>query len=109
MQAGTGNEARHQVNYLARHRTFIASLGCLLAKQGVSGCAGTTELHHVAEGSGIRNEWALVPLCEAHHRGQAGLHGMGTKAFIRLYRPPGDSEFGLLIWLLESMAHRRAA
>ena len=39
----------------------------------------------------------------------ASLHGMGPKAFIRLYRPPGDSEYGLLIWLLEALAHRRAA
>ncbi len=97
------------MNYLARHRTHIATLGCLLAKRGFGGCAGATELHHVAEGSGTRNDWSLVPLCAEHHRGTSGLHGMGTKAFIRLYRPPGDSEFGLLIWLLESMAHRRAA
>lgn len=95
------------MNYLARHRDNIASIGCLLAKAG--GCSGATELHHVAEGSGLRNEWSLVPLCAFHHRGPAGLHGMGPKAFIRLYRPPGDSEYGLLIWLLEAMAHRKAA
>lgn len=29
---------------------------------------------------------------------------MGTKNFLRLYRPPGDSEFGLLIWMVEDMA-----
>lgn len=97
------------MNLLARHRTTVAALGCLLARRGAGGCAGTTELHHVAEGSGVRNEWALVPLCAEHHRGTAGLHGMGPKAFIRLYRPPGDSEYGLLIWLIESLAHRRAA
>jgi len=97
------------VNALARHRMTVAALGCLLGRRGVGGCEGATELHHVAEGSGVRNEWALVPLCEGHHRGPAGLHGMGPKAFSRLYRPPGDSEFGLLIWLLECLAHRRAA
>ena len=94
---------------LARHRTSIAAIGCLMARRGVGGCAGVTELHHVAEGSGVRSDWSLVPLCEGHHRGPAGLHGMGPKAFIRLYRPPGDSEYGLLIWLLEALAHRRAA
>lgn len=97
------------MNHLARHRSTVADLGCLLARRGVPGCQGRTELHHVAEGSGLRSEWSLVPLCEEHHQGQSGLHGMGTKAFIRLYRPPGDSEFGLLIWLLECLAHRRAA
>ena len=29
---------------------------------------------------------------------------MGSKAFIRVYRPPGDSEYGLLVWLIEDLA-----
>lgn len=29
---------------------------------------------------------------------------MGSKAFCRLYRPPGDEEMGLLIWTLEDIA-----
>lgn len=88
-----------------RHREHIAALGCLMTKRGFPDtCSGGVELHHVAEGSGLRDEWALVPLCVEHHRGAAGLHGMGTRAFIRLYRPPGDSEYGLLVWLLEDMA-----
>lgn len=86
-----------------RHRDSIARLGCLLRRRA-DGCSGGVELHHVAEGSGLRNDWALVPLCSEHHRGGAGLHGMGPKGFIRLYRPPGDSEYGLLVWLLEDMA-----
>lgn len=101
------------MSFTDRHRGEISSLGCLLRKRGFSdGCTGSVELHHVAEGSGLRDDWALVPLCGEHHRGAAGLHGMGTKAFIRLYRPPGDSEYGLLVWLLEDMAkssQRRAA
>lgn len=98
------------MNFAARHRGHIAALGCVLRKRGYAeSCAGDTELHHVAEGSGLRDDWALVPLCEGHHRGGAGLHGMGGKAFIRLYRPPGDSEYGLLVWLLEDMAKTRRA
>ena len=85
------------------HRDFIARLGCVVGKRGFT-CAGGVQLHHVAEGSGLRSDWALVPLCHEHHEGQAGLHGMGPKAFIRLYRPPGDSEYGLLVWMLEDMA-----
>lgn len=93
------------MSFTQRHRDAIAVLGCLLGKRGFSeGCLGGTELHHVAEGSGVRDDWALAPLCVEHHRGSSGLHGMGTKAFIRLYRPPGDSEFGLLVWLIEDMA-----
>jgi hypothetical protein len=92
------------LNQSKRHRDNIAALGCVIRKRGFSGCKGQVELHHVAEGSGLRNDWALVPLCAEHHRGSSGLHGMGSKAFIRLYRPPGDSEYGLLVWLLEDMA-----
>ncbi len=92
------------MNFLARHRDCISVIGCLIRRRGFGGCQGATELHHVAEGSGLRSDWALVPLCAEHHRGKAGLHGMGTKAFINLYRPPGDSEYGLLVWMLEDMA-----
>ena len=28
---------------------------------------------------------------------------MGTKAFIRLYRVPGDTEYGLLVWTAEQL------
>ena len=76
---------------------------CLICRRLGTQSAGVV-LHHVAEGSGLRSPWALVPLCPAHHIGEAGIHGMGSKAFLRLYRPPGDSEFGLLVWLLEDMA-----
>lgn len=86
----------------ARWRDRIASLGCVVGRRR-GGCSGPVELHHVAEGSGVRNEWALVPLCTEHHRGATGLHG-GTKAFIRLQRPVGDSEWGLLAWLIEDLA-----
>ena len=29
---------------------------------------------------------------------------MGTKAFLRLYRPLGETEWGLLVWSNEDMA-----
>lgn len=92
----------------SRWRASLVSLGCVVGNRH-GNCSGRVELHHVAEGSGIRNDWSLTPLCEEHHRGQSGLHGMGSKAFIRLYRPPGDSEFGLLVWLIEDMAKTRLA
>lgn len=92
---------------LSAHKDSLAAMPCLLARDMAAHCTGRVHLHHVAEGSGLRNDWALVPLCEGHHTGPAGLHGMGTKAFLRLYRPPGDSEFGLLVWLIEAMVKAR--
>jgi hypothetical protein len=100
------------VNAKAHWRNLLSALGCVVgARHG--GCAGAIELHHVAEGSGLRHDYGLVPLCEEHHRGATGFHGMGGKAFCRLHRPPGDEEAGLLIWLCEDLARyiltRRAA
>lgn len=67
------------------------------------------ELHHVAKGSGLRSDFAVVPLCGSktdggHHRGAAGFHGMGERAFCRLYRPPGETEWGLIVWTNEDLA-----
>jgi hypothetical protein len=95
-------------NSKASWRNMLAGLQCVVGKRH-GGCAGGINLHHVAEGSGLRSDWALVPLCEGHHTGGAGLHGMGSKSFLRLYRPPGDSEYGLLVWLLEDIAQRKVA
>ena len=92
-------------NARAKWRNMIAQLGCVVGHRH-GGCSGEINLHHVAEGSGLRDEWALVPLCKEHHVGESGLHGMGTKAFNRLYRPPGDSEYGLLVWMIEQLAKR---
>jgi len=93
----------------ARHMSSVAECGCLIGNRGLSQCAGRTELHHVAEGSGHRSDFAVAPLCEEHHRGTSGFHGMGSKAFIRLYRVPGESEYGLLVWTNEDLAKRKKA
>lgn len=85
-----------------RWRDLVGGLSCLLCSRGFPG-RGRVELHHVAEGSGLRSDFGMVPLCHEHHAGKAGLHGMGPKAFLRLYRPPGESEYGLLIWLNEDL------
>lgn len=94
-------------NARARWRNHLAELGCVVGKHH-GGCQGSVELHHVAEGSGLRHDYSLVPLCHEHHTGQGGLHGMGPKSFLKLYRPPGESEYGLLIWMLELLAKRAA-
>jgi hypothetical protein len=80
----------------SRYKKRIAELPCLIcAKLGWE--SQKVELHHVAEGSGLRSDFALVPLCPEHHRGKAGLHGMGTKRFCAAYRIPGETEMGLLV------------
>lgn len=88
----------------ARYMGEIKALGCVVCRR-FGPTATVVEVHHVAEGSGKRNDFATVPLCASHHREPGiGLHGMGVKAFCALYRPPGDCEWGLLAWTNEDRA-----
>lgn len=84
-------------------KSVLAQLACVVCKRHVP-TGVRPSLHHFAEGSGHRSVFALVPLCEPHHQGPRGLHGAGAKAFCETYRPPGDREHGLLIWVIEDVA-----
>lgn len=81
----------------------VARLGCVVCRRLDYGYV-PTQVHHVAEGSGLRSPFAVAPLCEEHHTGSSGLHGRGVKAFCSAYRVPGETEYGLLIWVNEDMA-----
>lgn len=97
------------MNALDTHYETVASLGCLVCRRLNWGYAAA-QLHHVAEGSGKRDEWSVVPLCETHHdpnRTGSGFHGMGTRKFCSAFKVPGEAEWGLLVWLLEDLAKRR--
>lgn len=52
----------------------------------------------------MRHPDSLAVLCDGHHTGAAGLHGMGSKRFLALYKPPGLSEYGLVVWTIEDLA-----
>lgn len=86
----------------ARHKGKVAKLGCLVCTRlGVE--SPPVELHHVAEGSGARSDFALAPLCREHHQGASGFHKRG-KGFLSQFRVPGESEYGLLVWVNEDLA-----
>ena len=93
-------------NARARWRTRLAELRCVVGNRH-GGCEGNTQLHHVAEGSGLRHDYGLVPLCYGHHdpdRKGSGFHGLGTERFCKLFRVPGETEYGMLIWTMEDLA-----
>jgi hypothetical protein len=90
----------------SRHMEKVAALGCCICRR-VFGRFVQAELHHVAEGSGLRSNFAVAPLCGEHHTGGSGFHHMGTKAFCSLYRVPGESEYGLLVLVNEDLARTR--
>lgn len=85
------------MNAAERHHVDrVAQVGCIICRQlghGFTPC----EIHHVAEGSGLRSWFAVAGLCREHHRGGTGLHGMGSKRFSAAYRLPGECEYGLLV------------
>lgn len=90
------NAERHHVDR-------VRALGCVVRRRG-GDCDGRIEIHHIAAGSGERSEFSTAGLCTEHHRGNTGLHGMGVKAFCRCYRVPGETEYGLLVWVNEDLA-----
>ena len=87
----------------SRYIGMIAQMRCVVCRRLGMVQETTTEAHHIAEGSGKRSGFATAPLCSEHHRGKSGLHGMGAKAFCALYRPLGDTEWGLLVWVNQDM------
>ena len=90
------------------HVKKVAALRCVICKRFES-TGLPTRVHHIAEGSGVRSDFSIAPLCsnatntDGHHAGVLGFHA-GPKAFIRRYRPPGESEFGLLVWANEDLS-----
>ena len=66
----------------------VAELGCVLCAH--FGCPGTpAEIHHLRDGQGLSqraSDEEVIPLCPEHHRGRAGYHGLGKRAFEHRYR-----------------------
>jgi len=94
-----------------RHMELVAQAGCCLGNRRLHVCEHQgeprTHVHHVAIGSGKRSDYATAGLCWGGHQGPAGIHGMGAKAFCRLYRIPGESEYGLLVFANEDISKLR--
>ena len=71
-----------------KHLDLLSQLGCVVcAKLGYG--ATPAEIHHPrtkARGIGLKSShYDAIPLCPEHHRGQTGVHGMGTKGFAKHY------------------------
>ena len=86
------------------HKARVARLGCVVCHFAHGIPDTPSQVHHVAEGSGLRSDFAVAPLCFEHHQGASGFHRLGTGPFCRLYRVPGESEYGLLVWTAELLA-----
>lgn len=69
------------------HKARLAAMGCMVCMR-IHGHhePGPVELHHYRGGGWGRGGYmTLIPLCHIHHRGNLGVHGLGTKGFAAHY------------------------
>jgi hypothetical protein len=81
-----------------KHMGRVAELGCILCRHLDYGQT-PAEVHHIYDTS-ERSDWLVVPLCPEHHRGKNGFHGMGQRAFERVYNL---TESALLALTMEAL------
>lgn len=81
------------------HMSRVAALGCILCRQIGLG-ESPAQVHHIFD-TAARSDWLTIPLCEFHHTGPRGFHGMGERAFNRTYK---TTEANLLAATLEALA-----
>jgi len=70
-----------------KHLDLLSQLGCIVCARLGYG-ATPAEIHHPRKGTGLAlraSHYDAIPLCLEHHRGQSGVHGMGTKGFAKHY------------------------
>lgn len=89
-----------------RYMGLMALVPCVVCtRTGVHG--RPAQVHHIAVGTDDTSDFAVAPLCLEHHdpnRTGSGFHGMGTEAFCRVFKVPGGSEYGLMVWAAEDLA-----
>jgi hypothetical protein len=69
-----------------RHLSAVAALGCMVCKR--LGYQDTPcQIHHIRSGQGWgrSSHYQTIGLCEPHHTGNLGVHGLGTKGFPKHY------------------------
>jgi hypothetical protein len=76
----------------------VAGLPCVICEHKLGVKTYGSELHHPTV---PRNDWLVVPLCEAHHRGPQGVHGLHRRGFERFWK---CNEYDLLGWTNQSWA-----
>lgn len=72
-----------------QYLAWMHCFSCLVAEKGFwSECAGRLTVHHVRRHGEPRNDFRVLPLCEAHHQknhGELAVHAIGKTEFMRLF------------------------
>lgn len=84
------------------HKQKVASLGCALCHHIYGDHEpGPVELHHLRTGGWGKGDYkTLIPLCFRHHRGEDGIHHLGTKGFEKYHH---IRQQDLLTWTLDKI------
>ena len=91
-------------NAAKRHMAQVAEQGCSLCRQLGYG-ETPAEVHHIRMGQGMAQraqDWLVIPLCPAHHRGTHGIHGDR-----RAFKDAAVDELDLLADTIERTVGRR--
>lgn len=87
-----------------KHMNKVAEVGCAVCWRLYGPHEpGPVELHHPRYGTGMgqrAKHLNVIPLCVEHHRGNLGVHGLGTKGFTSHY---GFTEADLLADTLDRL------
>lgn len=84
------------------HMGRVAQTGCVVCRRLGHGWV-PGQVHHIAEGSSLRSDFATVCLCPEHHIGGLSVH-KGTDRFLQVHRVPWNKEEGLLVMQNEDLA-----
>ena len=84
------------------HKAKVAALGCCLCHHLYGDHdPAPVELHHLRAGGWGKGDYkTLMGLCYEHHRGNTGIHGLGTRSFVKYY---GITQQELLEWTLNKI------
>jgi hypothetical protein len=90
-------------SYLAR----VKMLPCVLCAERIGRETMFSEAHHLLGENHKRvSHYLTIPLCEEHHRGKTGVHGVGgRRGFERRWKTTEQQLLGLTIEMLERMRH----
>lgn len=86
-----------------RHMHRVRELACVLCEHLGMRQEHITEAHHIREGQGAAqkaDDMLTCALCEEHHRGASGVHGLGKRGFFAKYK---IEELDLLAMTLERL------
>lgn len=82
-----------------RHIGRVKALGCVICRNLDLG-ETPADAHHIYD-TADRDDFLVIPLCREHHQGATGFHGMGERAFNRVY---STSETKLLAQTIKELA-----